>query len=454
MRILLISYYFPKDAAIGAVRPYQFARLLPAHGIETWVLTVAPEFAETWDERFTIEGVPPERIIRTKVGSTRRLRLLKRLAQFKSSLSRSSEGTEGAEAGPEAQPESLPPQSGGWMEATPARRLLLQWLRFPDEFAGWSGHALAAASEAHKQFNFAAVVSTSPPRSLHLFARRFAERHGLPWVMDLRDPWYDEWNPGAPQSDFLKKQYYKLFDQCARRANLLVLNTERLREYVIKRSPELAEKSIAIPNGCILRPSVTPSPGAFPTRFNIGHYGNVYDQRSPEIFLKGLRLWLDHNAEAARDTSVRFVGQEFGNTLEHIQALRLEEFVKLSPPVPRNRVPELMRSDYLLLLVANGQPVQIPGKLYEYLSAGRRILTTTERDSATADLLKDAPHCPIAETPAEVAADLQTLWTEYRERLNPDVDHSNLLGEYSYESRTEKLARALKQLVLKQNNYS
>src|SRR3982751_6947417 len=103
MRILLISYYFPKDAAIGAVRPYQFARLLPGHGIETWVLTVRPEFAETWDEGFVVEGVPPERIIRTDVGTTRRTRLLKRLSQLKSSLSRSGEDRGAEEAGEQPQ---------------------------------------------------------------------------------------------------------------------------------------------------------------------------------------------------------------------------------------------------------------------------------------------------------------------------------------------------------------
>jgi glycosyltransferase involved in cell wall biosynthesis len=445
MRILLISYYFPKDAAIGAVRPYQFARLLPAHGITPWVLTVQPEFAETWDERFTIEGVPPERIIRTKVGTTRRTRLIKKLSQLKNRLGRSSSEAKAAEH--ESEEQVQPAQSTGWLEATPARRLLLSWLRFPDELAGWYTSALYAAEEAHKEFHFDAIVSTSPPRVAHLIARKLAERHGLRWVMDLRDPWYDEWNPGAPQSKALKAQYRKLFDKCATRADVVVLNTERLREYIIQRTPTLADKTIAIPNGCVLSSSGAPSPGAFPDRFSIGHYGNVYDQRSPEVFLRGLRLWLDTNAEAARTTFVHFVGQEFGNTLEHINALKLESFVTLSPPVPRNQVQDLMRTDYLLLLIANGQPVQIPGKLYEYLSARRRILTTTEHDSATADLLKDAPHCPIAETAAEVAASLQSLWTDYTQRLSPDVDHSKLLDECSYERRTERLAQALKQSV-------
>jgi glycosyltransferase involved in cell wall biosynthesis len=445
MRILLISYYFPKDAAIGAVRPYQFARLLPNHGIDVWVLTVEQEFAETWNERFQIEGVPQERILRTSVGSTRRTRLIKKLAQLKSRLSRSNSETE--EAWQESQGEVQPAQdSGGWLEATPGRRLLLSWLRFPDELAGWGTTALKAAEEAHKQFNFDAIISTSPPRTVHLIARKLAERHALPWIMDLRDPWYDEWNPGAPQSNFLRSQYRKLFNKCASRASLVVLNTERLRDYVIQHTPELADKAIAIPNGCTLRSNAAPSSSAFPDRFSIGHYGNVYDQRSPEIFLRGLRLWLDDNPEAARVTTVHFVGHEFGNTLEHISALELENFVTLSPPVPRNQVPDLMRADYLLLLIANGQPVQIPGKLYEYLSASRRILTTTERDSATADLLNAAPNCPIVESAAEVAASLQSLWTEYTERLSPDVDHSRLLDECSYERRTERLAEAIKNL--------
>jgi hypothetical protein len=445
MRILLISYYFPKDAAIGAVRSYQFARLLPRFGITPWVLTVEPEFAETWDERFTIEGVPQERIIRTKVGSTRRTRLIKKLSQLKNSLSRSSVEVDVAEH--ESEGQFHPAQGAGWLEATPARRLLLSWLRFPDELAGWYTSALQAAEEAHKEFRFDAIVSTSPPRVAHLIARKLAERHSLRWIMDLRDPWYDEWNPGAPQSKSLTGQYRKLFDKCATRADVVVLNTERLREHVVKQTPTLADKSIAIPNGCILRSSNAPSPSAFPERFSIGHYGNVYGQRSPEIFLRGLRLWLDSNEEAARRTLVHFVGQEFNNTIEHINALELEEFVTLSPPVPRNQVQDLMRSDYLLLLIANGQPVQIPGKLYEYLSARRRILTTTEHDSATADLLKDAPYCSISPTPEEVAATLQSQWTDYTQRLSPDVDHSRLLDECSYERRTERLAQALKQSV-------
>ena len=34
-----------------------------------------------------------------------------------------------------------------------------------------------------------AIVSTGPPQSMHLIARKLAAANGLPWVADFRDPW-------------------------------------------------------------------------------------------------------------------------------------------------------------------------------------------------------------------------------------------------------------------------
>ena len=74
LQILLIAYHFPPDAVIGAVRPYQFARNLPDHGIEPWVLTVNPEFAEKLDLSYQPEGVTQARIHRTNVTPSRMMR--------------------------------------------------------------------------------------------------------------------------------------------------------------------------------------------------------------------------------------------------------------------------------------------------------------------------------------------------------------------------------------------
>jgi len=67
VNLLIIAYHFPPDGAIGAVRPYEFARLLPQFGIQTWVLTVRPEHARQLNPDFQPVDIPDERIIRTAV---------------------------------------------------------------------------------------------------------------------------------------------------------------------------------------------------------------------------------------------------------------------------------------------------------------------------------------------------------------------------------------------------
>ena len=69
-RVLIVAYHFPPDAEVGAVRPYQIARYLPEFGIEPWVLTVEPAYAERPDAGVVANGVPEDRIIRTSVDTT------------------------------------------------------------------------------------------------------------------------------------------------------------------------------------------------------------------------------------------------------------------------------------------------------------------------------------------------------------------------------------------------
>jgi hypothetical protein len=47
-----------------------------------------------------------------------------------------------------------------------------------------------------------------------------------------------------------------------------------------------------------------------------------------------------------------------------------------------------MLNAHVLVLLANEQKYQVPGKAYEYLAARRRILCMTEQDGATADLIR------------------------------------------------------------------
>jgi glycosyltransferase involved in cell wall biosynthesis len=433
MRVLIVSYHFPPDAEVGAVRPYQIARYLPEFGIEPWVLTVHPAFAETPNHGLVAHGVPEDRIIRTSVDRTGfdlligLWRASKRFAAGRKARAAPEEPTDAA----------LPSE----------RRVLARnVLAFPDQRIGWLRPAVPAADEVLRRQPFDAILSTSPPRVAAHVGARIARQHRLPWIMDLRDPWWGWYHTptdyhGHPLLNALHTREFRRF---ARQASLIVHNTERLRQLTCRLVPDVAEKTRCVPNGIDSAWSA-PRDESPKVAFRIGYYGQVMGRRSPAAFIQGLRSWLDSRREPTR-VEVSFFGSGFDAIRRQVQSLGLDGSVVLSPMLPRADVPLEMAKDFVLLLVANEQPLQIPGKTYEYLAASRRILALTDHDGATADLLKQLPGCLIAETPGEVDSALDTFYQQYVADSCARLDRGTLLDELQYRCRVERIAELVREV--------
>jgi hypothetical protein len=439
VKVLLITYHFPPDAEVGGVRPHQLARYLPEFGIEPWVLTVEPRFAESPNEGLEPQGVGADHIIRTEVATTaydRAKGLWRALRQ--------PQGRERDE--PRRGWTGLPFETlGGSKRGAWAHH----YLGFPDDKIGWYRPALRAAEEANRRVGFDAVVSTSPPRVATLVAASLAKRLRLPWIMDLRDPWWGHYQTptsddgGYPLIGFLQQ---RLFRRCVQAARLVVHNTERLRLLTCGIVPDACLKTRCIPNGCASEWQA-PRDGAAPLAFRIGHYGQIMGQRSPSVFLQGLRSWLDSCRLQPASIGVRFVGGGIEVVGRQARDLGLRDFVKPIPPIPRQEVAAQMAGDFVLLLVANAQPLQIPGKTYEYLAAGRRILAVTDHEGATADLLKAQEGCIVAERPEEVRTALERFYRDYEAGNEAWLDRGPLLAELQYSRRAQDFAQLLGEVV-------
>jgi hypothetical protein len=432
VRALIVAYHFPPDGAIGGVRPYQFARYFPEFGIDPWVLTVQPQLAEQPDVAFRPEGVPEERLLRTSVDPTFRdgmLALWRRSTQ-------SAPGERSA-----THPVAPAPTPAAPRRFAKTRDWVLSWLDYTDPHIGWLRPALRRAEEAWRETPFDVLISTSPPRVSALVARELARRHDVPWVMDIRDPWQMRaWEaPGA--SKLVARHKRNLFLRCLTSAQAIVHNTERLRQSTCAAKPDVAPKTHCVPNG--FEPEwaarVQEGPTGSPA-FSIGYYGNIMGQRSCSGFLDGLRRWLDSSGAPSSRVSVRFVGSGFEAAAGDISSRGLDDVVSLHPAVPRTQVPELIKDDFVLLSFANQQPLQVPGKTYDYLATGRRILAVTEHDGATADLLSPLAGCAVAERPPEVASALDGFYRDYERGANPRVDRPRVLAEASYRHRAEQFA--------------
>ena len=107
---------------------------------------------------------------------------------------------------------------------------------------------------------------------------------------------------------------------------------------------------------------------------------------------------------------------------------------------------DLLHHSDVLLLFAQGQPLQIPTKFYDYIAVGKPILVFAE-DGATADLASRLPRAPVVgpDDGDRLATKLTEMYTQF-ERGVLDVKESATNGihrELTKVELTRKLAHLL-----------
>jgi hypothetical protein len=145
MKVLLVTMYWPPAGGAGVQRPLKFATHLPSLGIETHVL--APDDPK-WIHRDDELQAPTQAWVHRAryVGPKGR---------------RPAEELHGA---------------GALERATKMALLTYRRVLVPDENVTWNATAIPAAIRSSAPEGIDVVVTTSPPNSVHLSARRRSAR--------------------------------------------------------------------------------------------------------------------------------------------------------------------------------------------------------------------------------------------------------------------------------------
>jgi glycosyltransferase involved in cell wall biosynthesis len=354
VKVLLVTLYFPPAGGGGVQRPLKFATHLPGLGIETHVLAPDdPKWIHTDDEL-----LPPTQawVHRARYLGPKGRRPAEEL-----------HGTQGLE------------------RATVQARLFARRLLVPDENVSWNLTAIPAAIRIARAEGIDAIITTSPPNSIHLVGAAVKRTLGVPWIADLRD------SIGAHphrRSESLAVRTKERADTAiaqlvARRADAIVAAAESIAEEARELSPK--GRVVTIANGSDFDDFAGLEYTAG-DRFRITHTGSFFGKRDPKPFLQAL-------ADSGLDVVARFVGDFRSSDREFAESLGLGDRLELLSYVPRRRSLELQRdSEALLLLIPDaggrGKGV-LSGKVFEYLAAERPILAAVPPDGAAAKLIEE-----------------------------------------------------------------
>ncbi|HVY62066.1 MAG TPA: glycosyltransferase family 4 protein [Planctomycetota bacterium] len=457
-RALLVAFHYPPATAIGARRAVRFAKHLPAHGYEVAVLAADPgsEVGCRVDPAARgPDGVPVYHAPASDRVKTLRARIGGRGAADRRGStplpSASTDGGGGEAARSSAARSLLSPLTQGFKD------VVTDLLRLPDASAGWLRPAREAARRAIAERRPDVVIATAPPWTALVVGALAARDAGVPFVADLRDPWVG--NPYSRPVTRVGRALAPLVERwCLRQAGIVIANTGRLREHVLGRYPDMAERVIVVPNGPDdeRSPATGAGSGAAPGYdgargegpLKVVHTGTLYGGRDPRVIFAAVKRLLDRGEIRPDELAIDLVGPlevpGIDTAAVRADTLGIVEFV---PPVSQAEAQRIARAADVLLLFQPGAPLQLPAKVFEYLGAGREVLTIAG-PGATADFARSEALGPVAgpDAPEEIAAALLELVRRKRAgQLRRPV--AEAIERYRPERLAGQLARAIDGLL-------
>lgn len=447
-RVLVITYNWPPDASVGGVRPLKVATQLRANGWEPIVLTVKDQYYGKLDpssSRLDSEFVT----IRTGCLPTFPNMYLALRSWFRWFLP----GPAPQSSGPSVSEPTYEKANGPRRDST-LRRMLLSLMYTPDEYIGWLPFAVMHAWMAMRRYDIACVVSTGPPFTAHIAALCMKRLFRVPWIAEFRDPWASSTTRPAEITSRLSTWLDSRLERAViNRADRVVCVTPATTGWYRSLYAHLPSHHWeTITNGFTAQEFGAATGAPNPSKFTISYLGALDYGRSPELLFRAVQELSREGILNQDHLSIRFVGVchdvRGRSMMELVNAYGLNTVVTLAGTVPRHEALNEMRCSHVLLLLVENQQISVPAKTYEYIGAGRRILAITEKDGATADVLRRVGGGIISPGDiGEMKRVLHTWYHEYRCGDYKGLEHNEQFKLAAYEYEWSCLGRQYAALI-------
>lgn len=372
-RVLIISYYWPPTGGSGVQRWVKFSKYLPAEGWQPVIYTPSNPEMITVDESLAAEVPAEVEVIRRKIFEPY-------------GIWRALSGNKGGSTKGEVNPINAGKKS--------FKQKLSIFIRgnffIPDPRCLWVRPSVRFLKKYLKEHPVDAIVSTGPPHSMHLIARKLSLATGIPWVADFRDPWtrmfYFKHLGLTGRSE---RRHHKLEKQVLDDASVIVAVSPPVQ----RDFQSMTDTPVRlITNGYDESDYESCPEEATDGYFRISHTGLFAADGIPETlwlvladkseadedFSNALRICLAGKTDSAVIHSIRMAG--LGEKLvdrgyqPHLEAVREQKRANIL------MLPLRMEPEYKSVL---------PGKLFEYLAARRPVLGIGQSNGAMAAILKE-----------------------------------------------------------------
>lgn len=385
LRVLFVAYRFPPAVGGGVLRPVKFAKYLSRAGVDVTVLSIDVPPGVKRDEALLADLPAAVRVLRVA--------------------------------------DARPPEISGAGPRGRHRHSALNWARVgyrwtlhhtlvPDMHAGFIKNAVKAAqamegtavgrggpavgpgSSTGVSDRPQVVLATGGPWSSVIAGWRIARRLHLPLVVDYRDPWTVDFPGRSSRDGFLASRLSpglerRVLSDAAAVVSVMPYLPGMLEERL--HLPGLQARCFWIPNG--FDPDdfahIDPRPSEF---FTLTYAGSLYGGRTLAPIFQALTQLAQAGEIALERVRVQVLGPPLERVRQQAGDFPGTESVRAPGFVPHEETLQSLMASTVNLqvdIVYEGPNVHVPGKLYEYLRAGRPILAISP-EGMTPALIREA----------------------------------------------------------------
>ena len=313
----------------------------------------------------------------------------------------------------------------------------------PDAKTGWIPYAVSEGKKIIEKEKPDIIFSTSPPPTVHLIAAKLVKWSGIKWVADFRDPWtkihYLQQQRINPISKRINKNLEKkVIENCD--AATCVSNN-----FVNLLTKTYSLKFTVITNGFDSEINCPVLKNA--DKFTVLYIGGLaWTRYYPEFILSVAKLF--ENGKLNSDfTEIQFVGSIEKDILEDIQKkFKHAPNIQFINYVIHEKALEFMhKADLLLLFLEKGKDYEghIPGKLFEYLSTGNRILGIGNKNGDTAKIMEKTGAGKIFEPDEtdKIEEEITSQFNRWKNKIPREQQiNTDEVNKYTRKRLTQKLA--------------
>ncbi len=426
-RLLLISFHFPPDTTIGARRWEKLARAVSERGWGLDVITCAPSKAvgtalDSLPAGVRVFGVPDPMLPFEHVEH-----VLWRAYRTVWPNRRLDPKTAGASNGAEARanagrPESLDRSEIPQSIRTPREVLRTYWAWVElTHGERWARRAATLGTRIIVPGVHEAVITSAPPHTSHEAGRLVSMETGLPFVMDMRDPWsLQPWLRESVASPIWYRHAERFERACIERASLVVANTAPAHAALVALHPDASAKTITVMNGSDDDPL---PPHRDSERFVIRYAGTIYLDRDPQtLFRAAARVIASEKLEPSQfgiDILGRFADEHRVPLLGMAAQEGIADFVSVEPPRPHREALDFLAGATMLVIFLGSNMLALPAKVFEYVRFDSWLLALAEPGSAIAQVLEGTTADVIVPQVDEMAAAIARRYRDHREGIRP-----------------------------------